>query len=276
MQLARTLPAPLTFSPETLRAARFALMVVGAVAMAWALWRIYTVPWGGDGYGYWLAWRRPELYPVAWNGPHAYVYSPAFAQLTYPLTLLDWPSFYIVFAGLSAGAVVLALGPVWGPLAFAAFYPAWQDAWVGNIHNFMLLAVVVGFRYPAAWAFPLLTKVTPVIGLTWFAVRREWRNLGIALGVTAGIVALSALVAPGLWLEWFGLVASHEGEPAGKLANLPLPVRIGASTLLVAIGAWKGWRWTVPLGVMLSLPAIWVSSLALLLGGLVLRPLRNS
>ena len=36
-----------------------------------------------------------------------------------------------------------------------------------------------------SWAFVLLTKVTPGIGLLWFAIRRRWRDLAIALGVTA-------------------------------------------------------------------------------------------
>ena len=50
----------------------------------------------------------------------------------------------------------------------------------------MAAAIALGFRYPAAWSFLLLTKVTPGIGLVWFAVRREWRPLAIALGFTGG------------------------------------------------------------------------------------------
>ncbi len=46
----------------------------------------------------------------------------------------------------------------------------------------MAAAIALGFRYPATWAFVLLAKVTPGIGLLWFLVRREWRNLAIALG----------------------------------------------------------------------------------------------
>ena len=43
-------------------------------------------------------------------------------------------------------------------------------------------------RHPAAWAFPLLTKVTTGVGVLWFAFRRDWRSLGIAIGATAVIV----------------------------------------------------------------------------------------
>ena len=62
----------------------------------------------------------------------------------------------------------------------------------GNVSLLLAVAIVVGFRWPAAWALVLLTKITPGIGLLWFAVRREWRHLAIALGATAAIVAVSA------------------------------------------------------------------------------------
>ena len=52
--------------------------------------------------------------------------------------------------------------------------------------------IVAGFRWPALWAIPLLTKVTPGgIGLLWFAARGEWRHLGIALASTLAIVVVT-------------------------------------------------------------------------------------
>ena len=53
---------------------------------------------------------------------------------------------------------------------------------------FIAAAIVIGFRWPAAWSLVLLTKITPGIGLLWFAVRREWRSLAIALGAVIMIV----------------------------------------------------------------------------------------
>ena len=50
----------------------------------------------------------------------------------------------------------------------------------GNVSLLLAVAIVVGFRWPAAWALVLLTKITPGIGLLWFAVRREWRSLAWA------------------------------------------------------------------------------------------------
>ena len=71
---------------------------------------------------------------------------------------------------------------------------------------FIAAAIVIGFRYPVAWAFPLLTKVAPGVGLLWFVMRKEWRNLGIAVASTVAIAAVSAVVAPQLWHDWYDLL----------------------------------------------------------------------
>ena len=76
-----------------------------------------------------------------------------------------------------------------------AFPPVALELYHGNIHLWIAAAIALGFRYPWTWGFVLLTKVTPGVGLLWFAVRREWRALGIALGVTGAIVAVSLLLA---------------------------------------------------------------------------------
>ena len=61
----------------------------------------------------------------------------------------------------------------------------------GNVHLLYAAVIVAGFRLSAAWALPLLTKVTPGIGLVWFLVRREWRPLAVAFGVTVAVAAVS-------------------------------------------------------------------------------------
>jgi hypothetical protein len=65
-----------------------------------------------------------------------------------------------------------------------------MEIWGGNIEVLVALAVVLGFRWPAAWSFILLTKITPGVGLLWFAVRREWRSLAIVAVATGGIAAV--------------------------------------------------------------------------------------
>ena len=112
------------------------------------------------------------------------------------LKALPWEAFLAAWTVILLLAVRYLVGPrLWAvAIAFAAF-----ELLGGNIHLLLAVAIVAGFRWPAAWAFVLLTKVTPGVGLLWFAVRREWRSLGIALGATAVVAVASwAIAARGL------------------------------------------------------------------------------
>ena len=41
---------------------------------------------------------------------------------------------------------------------------------LGQLDLLFALVTIVGLRWPAAWALPILTKVTPGVGLIWFLV----------------------------------------------------------------------------------------------------------
>ena len=112
----------------------------------------------------------------------------------------------------------------------------------------------------------LLTKVTPGVGLLWFVVRREWRNLAIALGTTAAIVAVSYVIAPGQWADWFALLRSDGGQESGRLL-----LRLVAAAALVTWGALTDRAWTVPIAAMLALPVIWMDSFAMLIAAVALK-----
>lgn len=124
-----------------------------------------------------------------------------------------------------------------------------------------------GFRWPWTWALVLLTKITPGVGLLWFAVRREWRSLAIALGATAAVLAVSFVLMPGNWFAWLDLLAANTGK-GGTWASIPIPllVRGPIGVALIVWGALRNQRWTVPVGTMLALPALWYGSLSMLLG----------
>jgi hypothetical protein len=94
-----------------------------------------------------------------------------------------------------------------------------------------LPAIALGFRYPATWAFVLRAKDTPGVGLLWFLVRREWRSLGIALGVTAALVAVSLVFDLRLWQEWVEkqVVASVGQPPDQPQIDIPLLLRLPAA-----------------------------------------------
>jgi hypothetical protein len=198
-----------------------------------------------------------------WNTIGAYPYSPAFAMLVYPLNLLPWPLFVAAWTALLIGAVWLLMGRELFLLGLAV---GAMELAGGNISLLLALAIVWGFRWPWTWAFVLLTKIVPGVGLWWFVVRREWRSLAIALGATAAVLAVSFALMPWNWFAWVDLLLANTGK-AGTWAAIPVPllVRAPIGIGLITWGALRDQRWTVPVGSMLCLPALWYGSLTMLL-----------
>lgn len=132
--------------------------------------------------------------------------------------------------------------------------------------------MALGFRYPWTWSFVLLTKVTPGIGLVWFAVRREWRALAIAVGATALVAGVSFVLAPWMWREWIELLVAEAGKPmAPKAIPIPLWMRLPVALLVVAWGARTDRPWTVAVAAWLAIPAMWWYSSVMLLAMLPIR-----
>lgn len=224
---------------------------------------------GQEAFCYWIASLHAPYALSDWTQPIAYVYSPAFLQLIEPLARLPWLPFFAVWTGV----LLLAVRYLAGPRLFAAgLLLAAMELVGGNISLLLTVAIVVGFRWPAAWAFVLLTKVTPGIGLLWFAVRGEWRSLAIALGATAMVAIASAVVMPGAWVQWVELLVSLAGRD-GTWAAVPVPllIRLPVAVAVVIWGARTDRRWAVPVAAMLALPALWYGSMAMLLGVIALR-----
>jgi hypothetical protein len=229
---------------------------------------------GQEAFCYWIANLNSPYSLSDWGSPIAYVYSPAFLQLVLPLTHLPWLLFMAIWTGLLIGAVRYLTGP---RLFAAGVLLAAVELAGGNISLFLAVAIVIGFRWPAAWSFVLLTKVTPGIGLLWFVARREWRQVGIALGATALVIAASSILMPRAWLDWFDLLTSLPGRD-GTWAAVPIPlvVRLPVAVAVVLWGARTNRRWTVPVAAMLALPALWYGGLTMLLAVIALRdPERN-
>ena len=227
--------------------------------------------WGSglEAFCYWASHLSAPYANSDWTRPGAYVYSPAFLQLVSPLTALPWG----VFMGVWTAIMLAAVRYLTGPRLFAlGALLAVFELFGGNISLLLAVAMVVGFRWPAAWAFVILTKVTPGIGLLWFVVRREWRQLGIALGATAAVVAVSYVVMPGAWAEWIQVLIRVAGRD-GTWAAVPIPflVRLPFAIAIVVWGARTDRRWTVPVAGMVALPALWYGGLSMLLAVIVLR-----
>jgi hypothetical protein len=247
------------------RVVRLALWVSLPVAL-WVLALSRLGTFGTDSaHAYWAVWRVSP-YAVPPGTPDAFNYSPAFAQLIWPLTLLPWPAFLAVWSGLLAGALVWLLWPLpprWRWLTLLYVVP--PALVIGNIEAFLAVACVLGLRRRGAWAwaFPLLTKVTPGLGPVWFAARREWRGLALSLGATGAIALASYLAAPDLWTQWFHFLAGSPTPPTQAFYP-PLFVRLPAA---VALTAWASRRsrpaWLAA-AMVIAMP-LWSSGVLLLL-----------
>ena len=198
-----------------------------------------------------------------WGTIGAYPYSPAFAHAVWPLNQLPWPLFVAAWTVIVMAAVWYLTGP---QLLLLGLAVGAMEIAGGNVHLLLAAAIVAGFRWPAAWAFVLLTKITPGVALLWFALRREWRHLALA-GVATAIVALASFALnPGAWADWVALLQGNLGK-GGTWAAVPLPllVRAPVGIALVAWGAPRNQRWTVPICAMLCLPALWYGALSMVL-----------
>ena len=251
--------------------------LVIAVA-AWALITYFSEPWGRlwgtgqDARCYWQATLADPYLHSDWNDPIAYVYSPAFLQLVTPLTQLPWQAFMAVWTALLIAAARFLTGP--RLLAAGLLFPfTAMEIAGGNVSLLLAVAIVIGFRWPAAWALVLLTKITPGVGLLWFAVRGEWRHLAIALGATAVIVAVSFVMLPQQWRDWVDVIVGNAGK-GGTWASVPVPlwIRLPIAAAVVVWGARTDRAWAVPVAAMLALPALWYGGISMLLAAIPLLP----
>jgi len=272
--------APVTTAAARPAARRFDPWLVAGFVLAAVMWVLViawsdpsvqaTQVWNGkpvtaqDARSYY-GFNYADLYAgrTDWNAIGAYPYSPAFAQLLFPLNLLPWPLFVAAWTAILIAAVWFLTGPDYFLLGLAV---GAMEIAGGNVSLLLALAIVKGFRHPWTWSFVLLTKITPGVGLLWFALRREWRQLAIALGATAGIVAVSYLLMPQAWHDWIDLLRANTSK-GGTWAAIPIPLLLRGpiGVLLIVWGARRNQRWTVPVGAMLALPALWYGSLSMLL-----------
>ncbi|RYB95497.1 DUF2029 domain-containing protein [Nocardioides oleivorans] len=221
---------------------------------------------GWDARAYWDAWRGP-MYDGSVGDPGHFLYSPAFAQVVWPLAQTTWPVFLAVFI------VVNAVGLAWllRPLPLVLSVPLWlaasQEIVSGNVFVPMAIVAVLGMRRPHLWAFVALTKITPALGPVWFAVRGEWSAVVKAAVTTVAVAAVSYVVSPGLWHEWFGFLADQARLSDGAIGYefIPGPLyRIPVALALVVWGARTDRVWVLPVAMLLATPFIWNGSLTLL------------
>jgi hypothetical protein len=257
-------PANLFASPR-LRALRDGAVVAGLLFFVYLF--VVVAPQsatvGFDALSYWV-YSIADPYKLVHGTMGSFVYSPVAARLFQLDSLIPFWQFVWLWSAVLVATAIWLGGRRW--LWVLAFPPVAFELYHGNVHLLIAAAIALGFRYPAAWSFVLLTKVTPGVGLIWFLVRREWRSLAIALGVTAVLVAISLAVDFPLWQQWIDkeLLVSLRQPPDQPQIAIPLLLRLPAAALLVGWGGLTNRKWTVPVAAAIAMPVLWVSAFSVL------------
>lgn len=210
---------------------------------------------GFDSHAYWLTHAGID-YSLQPGEPNAYLYSPAFAQLLRPLTALPWPVFAAAWFAAAAGAylwLTRGLAPHWRVVVLALCL---GDLVYGNVWWLCAIALSVGLRRPALWAIPLLLKITPAVGVVWFAARREWRSLGVVVAVAAAVVAASACLDPQAWSAWIVFLRRQRSADAGA------PLRLAAGLALAVFAARTDRPQLLPAALWLASPVFSINGFA--------------
>ena len=200
-------------------------------------------------------WVAAAAGAIVFNPPayrDAYLYSPAFAQVLWPLGHLPWPVFQGLWVVAQAAALWWLLAPLgWRRgLVIAPFFVT--ELLLGNIYLFFAVALVAALgRAPGALALPLLTKVTPgVVGL-WFLLRREWGAAAWAAGATLAVVAVSVTVDLDAWVAWLSFLQESSGDRGGLVA-----LRVLLAAILVTVAARLRWPWLLAPALLLACPLL--------------------
>jgi hypothetical protein len=227
-----------------------------------------------------------SLYSPDWGtaaNHMVFLYSPAFADAFIPLRALPLAWFQGLFQLAIVAALVVTIRG-WALVAMTAALPflvfgiarpltyVMGDIALGNVQILLGCVAVWGLRWPGLWAFALLSKLTPGIGLLWFAARAEWRKLAIAIGVTAAIAATSFLWKPNDWFAWIQFLWSATPPPYDGVLPAPLPLRLAIAAALTIWGARANRPWVLPIAVGLSIPIPYLSMAATMVCAIGARP----
>jgi hypothetical protein len=187
-------------------------------------------------------------------------YPPPLLQLASVVGGLGWWSFLALWSAAALLALLLIAGPFAAPLLLLSIVAL--EVWMANVNLLVALAIMWSFRWPVLWSLVVLTKITPGVGILWFAVRREWRPMAIAVGATSVIVATSLAVDPAAWSRW--LEAGRASAEASALSLVVLAVRLLGAVAIVIVGARTDRPWMVAFACVLAMPFLWQAALAAL------------
>jgi hypothetical protein len=240
----------------------------GATAFAFfGVWHALAIGLGYDSHAYWQAVQdMNHLYGSPALSRDAYLYSPLFAQVLWPLGHLAWPVFWIFWSLMNAVVFVWLLRPLPSRWFIPAFVATLPEIVTGNIYALMAAAVVLGATRGPPWVFLGLTKITSGgIGLVWLSLTRQWRALLWGVVSAVGVLAVSVAVGPGQWRDWIEFLL-HGSAPIANSISSPIltVVLVGSGLASVAVAAVTRRPWLLAVAVILVSPTIGLNTLTLL------------
>jgi len=193
---------------------------------------------GVDAHAYWAA---EPFDPYGGTRPaeqDAYFYAPPFAQILGPLHYIPWPWFIAIWTLLLTAAFI------WQAWLWAGFLvlmvPVFAELTVGNIHLLLGAAIVAGFRWPWLWALPLLTKVTPGVGLLWFVL---WPLCGLGfILLLIGIILVAATPSTPAYYAPYPYPYAAPGPAPAPAAGPACPTCGSPLTWIAQYGRWYCYR----------------------------------
>lgn len=172
--------------------------------------------------------------------------------------IMAFETFAALLRAIETALLTVISGPFVGPLLFVP--PVAIELNAANINIIVTAAALLSLRHAWVWPFVLLTKVTPVVLLLWYVVRREWAKAALALGLTAAIAGASYLVAPHLWAEYLDRLLVVEQD----VAPWPVGLRLPVAAILVVVAARSDRRWLMIVALYLSMPRLyWLTPVVL-------------
>jgi hypothetical protein len=223
---------------------------------------------------------------LLWSGENPYAGQSDLgqeAQYRYPpllaivIPVLGWPPLWYGLLALSTAATIwlwYRTAGLTGLLVPALLVGAWgQQLLNGNSQAIVvwLLAITpLSARYgPPALALATMLKIHPVIGLVWFAGRRDWQGIGL-YGLAAGVLLLIQLPWMGEFLTYYLTdPAAAETIPGMSLRAIhPVVWVVGIAVTLFLAWRYAGTRYGWLLNIvaqLVVLPRVLLVNLALLL-----------
>lgn len=214
---------------------------------------------GRDSHAYWATAHRPELYSVPPGGLDAFNYSPAFAQVVWPLAQLPWPAFCLLWMALEVAAFAWLLWPLGARWAIPLVLLCASEWTIGNVVPFLAIAAVLGLRkWPGWWAIVALVKPTMALGPVWFAARGEWRKVAVSAAATLAVVLASYALWRSAWPAWFDFL----GDSANDQGDRNVIPRAVVAVVVTFVAGRLNARWLLVVAMLIATP-VWAGAASL-------------